>query len=74
MITLIYSIIAFLCGSIPFAVILTKFLSGKNVRLVGDNNPGAINAWKTGGSLVGMVVMFIEFLKAILNNIIIIRL
>lgn len=66
MITLIYSIIAFLCGSIPFAVILTKFLSGKNVRLVGDNNPGAINAWKTGGSLVGMVVMFIEFLKAIL--------
>tara|TARA_B110000196_G_scaffold115077_1_gene100172 strand:+ start:772 stop:1395 length:624 start_codon:yes stop_codon:yes gene_type:complete len=65
-ITLIYSIIAFLCGSIPFAVILTKFLSGKNVRLVGDNNPGAINAWKTGGSLVGMVVMFIEFLKAIL--------
>jgi glycerol-3-phosphate acyltransferase PlsY len=64
--TLIYSIIAFLCGSIPFAVILTKFLSGKDVRLAGDNNPGAVNAWKTGGSIVGLVVMVIEFLKAIL--------
>jgi len=64
--TLIYSIIAFLCGSIPFAVILTKFLSGKDVRLAGDNNPGAVNAWKTGGSIVGLVVMIIEFLKAIL--------
>lgn len=66
MTTLIYSIIAFLCGSIPFAVILTKFLSGKDVRLAGDNNPGAVNAWKTGGSIVGLVVMVIEFLKAIL--------
>lgn len=66
MATLIYSIIAFLCGSIPFAVILTKFLSGKDVRLAGDNNPGAVNAWKTGGSIVGLVVMIIEFLKAIL--------
>jgi glycerol-3-phosphate acyltransferase PlsY len=65
-ITLIYAIIAFLCGSIPFSILLTKLFSGKDVRMVGDNNPGAINAWKTGGSLIGILVMFIEFLKAIL--------
>lgn len=63
---LIYSTIAFLCGSIPFSILLTKLFSGKDVRMVGDNNPGAINAWKTGGSLIGIVVMFMEFLKAIL--------
>lgn len=64
--TLIYSIIAFLCGSIPFSILLTKLFSGKDVRMVGDNNPGAINAWKTGGSLIGIGVMIIEFLKSIL--------
>ena len=66
MVTLIFSIIAFFSGAIPFSIIFTKILSGKDVREVGDNNPGAVNAWKTGGALIGMSVMFVEFLKAIL--------
>ncbi|MBL40684.1 MAG: hypothetical protein CL761_05140 [Chloroflexi bacterium] len=66
MVTLIFLIIAFFSGAIPFSIIFTKILSGKDVREVGDNNPGAVNAWKTGGALIGMSVMFVEFLKAIL--------
>ena len=66
MVTLIFSIIAFFSGAIPFSIIFTKILSGKDVREVGDNNPGAVNAWKTAGALIGMSVMFVEFLKAIL--------
>lgn len=66
MLTLIFSIISFLSGSIPFPVLLTKLLSGKDVRQIGDNNPGAVNAWKIGGSYIGILVMFIEFIKAIL--------
>ena len=66
MVTLIFSILAFFSGAIPFSIIFTKILSGKDVREVGDNNPGAVNAWKTGGALIGMSVMFVEFLKAIL--------
>lgn len=73
MLTLIFSIISFTSGSIPFPVILTKILSGKDVREVGDNNPGAVNAWKSGGSYIGIIVMFIEFLKAILPIAIAIR-
>tara|TARA_B100000902_G_scaffold301144_1_gene288833 strand:- start:665 stop:1288 length:624 start_codon:yes stop_codon:yes gene_type:complete len=71
--TLIFSIISFISGSIPYPVILTKLLSGKDVREVGDNNPGAVNAWKSGGSYIGIIVMFIEFLKAILPIAIAIR-
>lgn len=66
MITLIFSIISFFSGAIPFPVIITRLLSGKDVREVGDNNPGAVNAWKSGGSYIGIIVMFVEFLKAIL--------
>ena len=73
MLTLIFSIISFLSGSIPFPVILTKIFSGKDVREVGDSNPGAVNAWKSGGSYIGIFVMFVEFLKAILPLAIAIR-
>ncbi len=66
MLTLLFSIISFISGSIPYSVLLTKLFSGKDVREVGDNNPGAVNAWKTGGSYIGILVMFMEFLKAIL--------
>ena len=66
MLTLLFSIISFLSGSIPFSVLLTKLFSGKDVRQIGDNNPGAVNAWKIGGSYIGILVMFVEFLKAIL--------
>tara|TARA_B100000579_G_scaffold422934_1_gene425487 strand:+ start:3039 stop:3665 length:627 start_codon:yes stop_codon:yes gene_type:complete len=71
--TLIFSIIAFFSGAIPFSIILTKILSGKDVREIGDNNPGAVNAWKSAGAYVGLVVMFLEFLKAILPIAIAIR-
>ena len=71
--TLIFSIIAFFSGAIPFSIILTKILSGKDVREIGDNNPGAVNAWKSGGAYVGLIVMFLEFLKAILPIAIAIR-
>tara|TARA_Y100001970_G_scaffold284221_1_gene401121 strand:- start:2404 stop:3030 length:627 start_codon:yes stop_codon:yes gene_type:complete len=64
--TIIFAIVAFIAGSIPFSVILTKVLSGKDVRDIGDNNPGAVNAWKSGGAYLGIFVMFLEFLKAIL--------
>ena len=68
-----FSIIAFFSGAIPFSIILTKILSGKDVREIGDNNPGAVNAWKSAGAYVGLIVMFLEFLKAILPIAIAIR-
>ena len=45
--------IGFLSGSIPWALVIGKFISHKDVREVGDGNPGSVNAWKSGGLTSG---------------------
>ena len=62
--TLVWIVIGFMSGSIPWAAITVKFISGKSVRDVGDGNPGATNAWKSSGWLVGMSVLILEIAKS----------
>lgn len=57
-------ILSFVSGSVPWSVILVRYISGKNIRDVGDGNPGAINAWKTSGTIVGMCAMVLEIAKS----------
>ncbi|WP_416210014.1 glycerol-3-phosphate acyltransferase, partial [Anaerolinea sp.] len=38
--------LGFTLGSIPFAYILARVFTGRDVRAIGDGNPGAANAWK----------------------------
>ncbi len=38
-------------------------LTGKDIREIGDKNPGAINAFKTGGWKIGIPAMLLDFLK-----------
>lgn len=61
--TLLWTIIAFMTGSIPFAVLLGKLLLHKDVRNFGDGNPGGTNAWKAGGWRIGPIVTFLEIFK-----------
>ncbi len=63
LLTLIWSTIGFLLGSIPFAWILTRLVAHLDVRQVGDGNPGTANAWKTGGWPLGVAVMVLDFAK-----------
>jgi len=41
--SLIWTAIAFLAGSIPFAVVIGRLVAGVDVREYGDGNPGATN-------------------------------
>ena len=47
----IWIAIGFISGSIPWALIIGKVFVSKDIRVIGDGNPGAVNTWKLAGSL-----------------------
>jgi glycerol-3-phosphate acyltransferase PlsY len=56
--------LGFALGSLPFAVWLTRWLRRRDVRAVGDGNPGAANAWTLGGWRLGLAVLLLDVAKA----------
>jgi glycerol-3-phosphate acyltransferase PlsY len=60
--TLLWILLAFLSGSLPFAVWLGR-LAGVDPRTVGDGNPGTFNVWKLAGWQVGVPVLVLDFSK-----------
>ncbi|MHB8132655.1 MAG: glycerol-3-phosphate acyltransferase [Anaerolineaceae bacterium] len=59
-----FIIFAFVCGAIPFSVWLGKLVLQKDVRFVGDGNPGAINVIKSGSKTLGIIVLILDITKA----------
>jgi len=55
----------YLCGSIPFGVILTRLLVGVDVRTVGSGNIGATNVARAGGKKVAIPVFILDVVKAV---------
>ena len=60
--TLLWILLAFLLGSLPFAVWLGR-LAGVDPRTVRDGNPGTFNVWKLAGWQVGVPVLVLDFSK-----------
>jgi len=56
-------VIGILLGSLPFSVWLVRWIAHVDVRKFGDGNPGAINAWKVGGWVVGLAVLLLDVIK-----------
>jgi glycerol-3-phosphate acyltransferase PlsY len=65
-ISLVWIILAFFLGSLPFSVWLGKIATGKDVRQVGDGNPGATNVFRAGGKLTGLLALFLDIGKGAL--------
>lgn len=61
--TLLWLLAAFLSGALPLSVWVAK-LTGKDPRSVGDKNPGATNALKTGGKWIGLAALLLDVSKA----------
>jgi glycerol-3-phosphate acyltransferase PlsY len=61
--TAIVIIVAYFLGSIPFAVIVTRWRRGIDVRRVGSGNPGAANVWRSVGPLLGLSVLVLDCTK-----------
>ena len=64
MLPAIVTLFAFLCGSLPISVWLGKLLLHRDVRRVGDGNPGAANVFRAGGKLVGLLALLLDVSKA----------
>ena len=58
-------VLAYLIGSIPTAVWISKFFFNIDIRDYGSGNAGATNTYRVLGSKWGTIVMIIDMLKAI---------
>jgi glycerol-3-phosphate acyltransferase PlsY len=56
---------SFLSGSLMFSYWL-GLLGKKNIKAVGDGNPGALNLWKSSGYKFGIAGVLLDFLKGYL--------
>jgi glycerol-3-phosphate acyltransferase PlsY len=63
---LFWSLVGFILGSIPFSVLMGKFLARRDIRTVGDGNPGGTNALKAGGLKAGVPAILLDMLKGYL--------
>lgn len=60
---IVWSMIAFLLGSMPFAFWLGRIALRVDIRGYGDGNPGAGNAWRAGGWKVGVPGAILDYSK-----------
>lgn len=66
MLIVLFAIIAYLYGSLPYAFIATYFLKKRNLAKEGTGNIGVTNAFKVGGTAAGIITITGEISKAVL--------
>lgn len=59
-------LLGYLAGSIPFGVLLTHWLAGKDVRAEGSGNIGATNVARVAGKKLGLLVLALDAAKGAL--------
>jgi acyl phosphate:glycerol-3-phosphate acyltransferase len=58
------ALISFVLGGLPFSVWLGKLFLDVDVRIYGDGNPGAMNTFRAGGKLPGLLTLLLDISKA----------
>lgn len=61
--TLLFVLLGYLLGSIPFGLIFAKFLGGIDVREQGSGNIGATNVSRVAGRLAGILTLVMDAAK-----------
>ncbi|MFZ4772108.1 MAG: glycerol-3-phosphate 1-O-acyltransferase PlsY, partial [Ferruginibacter sp.] len=60
--------LAYLIGSIPTALIISKRFFGIDIREYGSGNMGATNTFRVLGSKYGTIVMVVDILKGVVAS------
>jgi glycerol-3-phosphate acyltransferase PlsY len=61
-----WAAVAYLCGSIPFGLLIARVLTGKDVRAVGSGNIGATNVARAAGRFAAIVTLLLDAVKGLL--------
>lgn len=62
----LYLLLAFLVGALPFSLWVGRLALGKDIRAVGDANPGATNVLRAGGKGAAALALLLDVLKGLL--------
>ena len=57
------ALLSYLCGSVPYGLILTKLFTNKDIRNIGSGNIGATNVLRTGNKILAGFTLFLDILK-----------
>lgn len=61
--SLFWALFGFLLGSIPFSLLMGRWLAHRDIRTVGDGNPGGANALRAGGLKAGVPAILLDIAK-----------
>ena len=61
--TILWSLLGFALGSLPFSVWVGRLISRVDIRRYGDGNPGAANAFRAGGWRSGALAVTLDGFK-----------
>src|ERR1700722_7311561 len=54
---------AYILGSIPFGILITRILGGKDIRTAGSGNIGAANVTRVAGPAAGILTLLLDTAK-----------
>lgn len=60
---LVSVLVGYLCGSVPFGLILIKMAGGGDIRTIGSGNIGATNVLRTGRKLLAAFTLILDAAK-----------
>ena len=60
---LLFTFFGYLMGAIPFSYLVGRLLARKDIRQVGDGNPGGTNVIRAGGILAGLLAIALDIGK-----------
>ena len=62
-VTIVWAIFGFFLGSLMFSSWIGRWVLHRDLRDVGDGNPGATNVMKVGGIGIGLLALLLDVLK-----------